>query len=167
MRARLGAVANVHAEHRAHPGLHERVRPAPRAAVAGTDAVEGPTRTHQAGAKVHQLEDARARRGAHQVVRRAGRGRVGMTLFRKKAATRADSRTTCLYYASDVHGSEPCWRKFVGAARFYEPNALIMGGDLVGKAIIPIEHCADGLYRTRFLGEDRTARDATELEALE
>src|SRR5437588_6309475 len=89
-----------------------------------------------------------------------------MTLFRTKPAPRAHSRTTSLYYASDVHGSEPCWRKFVGAAKFYEAHALIMGGDLVGKAIVPIEHCADGMYRTRFLGEDRTARDGAQLEAL-
>jgi Icc-related predicted phosphoesterase len=90
-----------------------------------------------------------------------------MALFRTKAAPRVGAQTASLYYASDLHGSEPCWRKFVGAAKFYGPDALIIGGDLVGKAIVPIEQCADGAYRTRFLGEDRTARGEAALEALE
>jgi uncharacterized protein len=60
-----------------------------------------------------------------------------------------------LYYASDVHGSDQCWRKFLGAGRFYEVNALIMGGDLTGKAVVPVELDADGSFSTEFLGEVR------------
>ena len=48
------------------------------------------------------------------------------------------TQTLELYYASDVHGSDQCWRKFLGAGRFYGVHALIMGGDLTGKAIVPI-----------------------------
>jgi Icc-related predicted phosphoesterase len=66
-----------------------------------------------------------------------------MSLFRSKSRSRSCAGTTSVYYASDVHGSEPCWRKFVGAARFYNSDALIMGGDLIGKAIIPIEICSE------------------------
>jgi Icc-related predicted phosphoesterase len=58
-----------------------------------------------------------------------------------------------LYYASDVHGSDLCWRKFVGARRFYKVDALVMGGDLTGKAVVPIARAADGGYRATFLGE--------------
>jgi uncharacterized protein len=58
-----------------------------------------------------------------------------------------------LYYASDVHGSDLCWRKFVGARRFYKVDALIMGGDLTGKAVVPIACGADGRYHATFLGE--------------
>ena len=43
-----------------------------------------------------------------------------------------------LYYAGDVHGSEKCWRKFLGAARFYEVDTLIMGGDITGKLMVPV-----------------------------
>lgn len=71
-----------------------------------------------------------------------------------------------LYYASDVHGSDLCWRKFLGAARFYGVDALIMGGDLTGKAIVPITARDEGGWRARFLGEERTARDEQELEQL-
>ena len=59
-------------------------------------------------------------------------------VFRKRR--RETENAFALYYASDVHGSDQCWRKFLGAGRFYEVNALMMGGDLTGKAIVPIEH---------------------------
>jgi Icc-related predicted phosphoesterase len=49
-----------------------------------------------------------------------------------------------LYYASDVHGSETCWRKFLNAGAFYKADVLIMGGDIIGKAIAPIETTPDG-----------------------
>jgi uncharacterized protein len=45
---------------------------------------------------------------------------------------------TRVFYATDLHGSEVCWRKFLNAAKFYRANALICGGDMTGKAIIPI-----------------------------
>jgi Icc-related predicted phosphoesterase len=72
--------------------------------------------------------------------------------------------TTDLYYASDVHGSDQCWRKFLGAGRFYEVDALVMGGDLAGKAVVPIEVRPDGSFRATFMGENRsgTTPDARE-----
>lgn len=74
--------------------------------------------------------------------------------------------TVSLYYASDVHGSERCWRKFLGAGRFYGVQALIMGGDLTGKAIVPIETRADGSFTTAFIGETRSGSTPEELEEL-
>lgn len=43
-----------------------------------------------------------------------------------------------IYFATDVHGSEICWKKFINASKFYETDVLILGGDMTGKAIIPI-----------------------------
>jgi len=43
-----------------------------------------------------------------------------------------------LFFATDVHGSEVCWRKFVNSAKHYEVDVLILGGDMTGKAIVPI-----------------------------
>ena len=80
----------------------------------------------------------------------------------KKAA-----QTVSLYYASDIHGSDVCWRKFLNAGRFYGVDAMIMGGDLTGKMVVPIELLADGSFRTQFLGEERkgsTERDLAELQ---
>jgi uncharacterized protein len=75
-------------------------------------------------------------------------------VFRKRRRQGGDA--FALYYASDVHGSDQCWRKFLGAGRFYEVNALIMGGDLTGKAVVPVELGADGSFSTEFLGEIRS-----------
>jgi len=43
-----------------------------------------------------------------------------------------------LFFATDFHGSETCFRKFIAAARFYDCSALFLGGDLAGKALVPI-----------------------------
>ena len=87
--------------------------------------------------------------------------------FRKRAKDRdGATKTLELYYASDVHGSDQCWRKFLGAGRFYGVQALIMGGDLTGKAIVPIERAADGTFSATFLGETRRGKSQLELDQL-
>lgn len=45
---------------------------------------------------------------------------------------------TRLFFATDVHGSERCWLKFVNAAKAYGAQVLVMGGDLTAKSITPI-----------------------------
>jgi Icc-related predicted phosphoesterase len=52
-------------------------------------------------------------------------------LVRRRAGTR-------VFYAADLHGSTPTWRKFVNAAAFYGADVLVFGGDLMGKALVPI-----------------------------
>lgn len=55
-----------------------------------------------------------------------------------------------IFFASDVHGSERCWRKFLNAGRFYRADVLVMGGDIAGKLIIPIVRQSDGTYKATF-----------------
>jgi hypothetical protein len=43
-----------------------------------------------------------------------------------------------VFFATDLHGSEMCWRKFLNAAKFYDCDTLICGGDMTGKAIVPL-----------------------------
>jgi Icc-related predicted phosphoesterase len=88
-----------------------------------------------------------------------------VALFRKRREQPHEPALD-LYYASDVHGADRLWRKFLGAGRFYRCTELIMGGDLIGKAVVPIERRADGTYRARFLGEERVLRDEGELDEL-
>ena len=45
---------------------------------------------------------------------------------------------TRIFFATDVHGSDKCWKKFVAAGGFYKADLSILGGDMTGKAIIPI-----------------------------
>lgn len=43
-----------------------------------------------------------------------------------------------VFFATDIHGSEVCWRKFLNAGSFHKADVLIMGGDMTGKAMVPI-----------------------------
>jgi uncharacterized protein len=56
------------------------------------------------------------------------------------------------FYAADIHGSEVCWRKFLNAGSFYRADVLILGGDIVGKAIVPIEVNASNVGRAELGG---------------
>jgi Icc-related predicted phosphoesterase len=90
-----------------------------------------------------------------------------MGILRRKRSDGADAAPTEeLYYASDVHGSDVCWRKFLGAGRYYGVRSLIMGGDLTGKVIVPVELRPDGSHEATFLREQRVAADEGALEQL-
>jgi Icc-related predicted phosphoesterase len=69
------------------------------------------------------------------------------------------------YYASDIHGSELLWRKFVNAGKFYGAQVLIMGGDIAGKAVVPIVQRNDAYYAPEIAAERPYAED--QLPALE
>jgi Icc-related predicted phosphoesterase len=62
-------------------------------------------------------------------------------------------RPTRIFFAADLHGSQPAFRKFVNAAAFYKCDALVFGGDLMGKALAPIVR-ENGTYRANVQGED-------------
>jgi len=72
-----------------------------------------------------------------------------MAWFRRERGERA---TTRLFFASDLHGSTPAFRKFVNAARVFDVDALVFGGDLMGKALVPILAGPSGTLRAEFQG---------------
>jgi Icc-related predicted phosphoesterase len=80
---------------------------------------------------------------------------------------RQSQSTTRLFYAGDVHGSRLCWKKFVNAGAHYPAEVLVMGGDLTGKALVPIVRGGDGSYSAEVVGERRLARSAEELDQLQ
>lgn len=71
-----------------------------------------------------------------------------------------------IFYASDVHGSDRCWRKFLNSAGFYSADALVLGADLTGKAIVPLVE-GDGTVRAQFLGSEHVLQTPEEVDALE
>lgn len=73
--------------------------------------------------------------------------------------TSSKHRPTRIFFAVDIHGSEPTFRKFVNAARFYQADALVFGGDLMGKAVVPMVRQAGGSHRAFFLGEVHDLED--------
>ncbi|MFQ5819173.1 MAG: metallophosphoesterase [Candidatus Heimdallarchaeota archaeon] len=70
-----------------------------------------------------------------------------------------------IFFVTDLHGSDRCFRKLLNAADAYKAKILICGGDLTGKQIIPIME-QDGKYFARFLGEELTLTSQTELDTL-
>jgi Icc-related predicted phosphoesterase len=61
---------------------------------------------------------------------------------------------TTLYFATDVHGSDICWKKFINAAKFYDADIIILGGDMTGKAIVPIIHQGGETYKSVLLEQE-------------
>jgi Icc-related predicted phosphoesterase len=69
-----------------------------------------------------------------------------------------------LFFATDVHGSDRCFRKFLNAADAYDANVLVLGGDVAGKAIVPIRRNGDTIS-AEFRGDPLTL-PASEKEKL-
>jgi Icc-related predicted phosphoesterase len=57
-----------------------------------------------------------------------------------------------IYFATDIHGSEVCLKKFLNAAKFYGCDTIIMGGDITGKMIVPIVDRGQGLHTANLYG---------------
>jgi uncharacterized protein len=47
-------------------------------------------------------------------------------------------RALRIFFATDFHGSDVCFRKFLAAAKVYEADVLILGGDFAGKGLVPV-----------------------------
>ena len=71
-----------------------------------------------------------------------------------------------LYYATDVHGSEICWKKFISAGKFYEVDTLILGGDMTGKAIVPIIAQGNDKYKVTLLEQETILNGGEEVEKM-
>jgi Icc-related predicted phosphoesterase len=79
----------------------------------------------------------------------------------------AKARRTVLYFASDLHGSEKCFRKFLNAGRAYRADLLVLGGDMAGKAIQAVVAAGAGRYRCTFRGTSYEVAEGEELTGLE
>jgi Icc-related predicted phosphoesterase len=81
-------------------------------------------------------------------------------MFKRRAQRASARKGKRIFFATDIHGSDRCFRKFVNAGRFYGVDYLILGGDITGKSLVPIERTARG-FSARFndhqyldIGED-------------
>jgi Icc-related predicted phosphoesterase len=61
---------------------------------------------------------------------------------------------TKIFFATDIHGSDICWSKFLNAGKFYEADVLILGGDMTGKAVVPIVHQGGNNYKVTLLEQE-------------
>jgi len=72
-----------------------------------------------------------------------------------------------IYYASDIHGSGLLWRKFLNAGPFYNVDMLLMGGDVCGKAAVPIVDRGNDTWESTFMGRHLVLQTAEQVKALE
>ena len=69
---------------------------------------------------------------------------------------------TRFFAASDVHGSNLCFRKFVNAGKFYGAEVLILGGDVTGKTMVPIVRLEGGGFKFNDGGDSAQVLESEE-----
>jgi uncharacterized protein len=70
-----------------------------------------------------------------------------------------------IFFATDIHGSEVCWRKFLNSAAFYKADLVVLGGDVTGKAMVPIV-AHPGYWQVTYRGEGQRLESKEALDAM-
>ena len=73
---------------------------------------------------------------------------------------------TTIFFATDVHGSDICWKKFISGGKFYKAEVLILGGDMTGKAIVPIIHQGGETWKAVLLQQDFMLNGQAEVDDM-
>src|SRR2546427_12907127 len=71
---------------------------------------------------------------------------------------------TRLLFASDFHGNETVWRKFLNSAKIFNCNVLLCGGDMTGKVMVPIIRHTDGTYTATLMERRYRIRESDLLD---
>jgi Icc-related predicted phosphoesterase len=74
---------------------------------------------------------------------------------------------TRIFFATDIHGSDICWKKFLNAGKFYKADVLILGGDMTGKALVPITKQPDGSLKATLLQQEFILKNEDEARDME
>ncbi|BFH73993.1 metallophosphoesterase [Sulfurisphaera javensis] len=71
-----------------------------------------------------------------------------MGLFKRKQPEGVDNKKSQLkiLFTSDLHASDVAFRKFLNVGKMIKADVMIIGGDLAGKALIPIIDIGNGKY---------------------
>jgi Icc-related predicted phosphoesterase len=72
-----------------------------------------------------------------------------------------------LFFATDIHGSETCWRKFLNSGGHYQADAIVLGGDMTGKALVPVIDDGGGRWHATLLENRETLEGEDEVRAFE
>jgi uncharacterized protein len=71
-----------------------------------------------------------------------------------------------IFFATDIHGSEVCWRKFLNSAAFYKADMVVLGGDVTGKVMVPII-AYPGHWQVTLGGQAQRLETQQELEEVQ
>jgi uncharacterized protein len=72
-----------------------------------------------------------------------------------------------IFFCTDVHGSDICFKKFINAGKFYKSDVVILGGDTTGKMIVFLVDQEDGTYMSTYSGKEEVFKDGAEVEEHE
>lgn len=78
-----------------------------------------------------------------------------------------EKKFTTIFYATDIHGSEITFRKFLSAGKYYEADVVMLCGDLTGKMLVPLVKGSDGIHTSRLFGQEQKAGTEQELNKIE
>jgi uncharacterized protein len=93
--------------------------------------------------------------------------KLGSRLFSIPSNAKQPGETR-LFFVSDIHGSNVCFKLFLNAGKFYNADVLIVGGDVTGKRVVPIFPTRNGQHVVEdYKGETLTLSSANELRAFE
>ena len=77
------------------------------------------------------------------------------------------SNFTRILFATDVHGSDPVWKKFIRGADRYKTNVLIIGGDITGKNVVAVTEHPEGTFSAEFQEQKHIMKNKEELAHFE
>jgi len=84
-----------------------------------------------------------------------------------KNKTNLGKNITTIFFATDIHGSEICFKKFINSGDYYKADVIILGGDVTFKAIIPIIKHSDNSYDYNIFGKNKIIKNQKELIYVE
>ena len=68
-----------------------------------------------------------------------------------------------IFFATDIHGSNVCFRKFLNALPIYGADVAILLGDLTGKVMVPVVEGPKGRWQTNLIGNNIVVESPEEL----
>ncbi len=68
-----------------------------------------------------------------------------------------------LFFVTDVHGSNVCYRKFLNALPIYGVDVAVMLGDLTGKVLVPLVEKGNDAWECTLMGQHRDIASKEEL----
>ena len=71
-----------------------------------------------------------------------------------------------LFYVTDIHGSNICYRKFLNALPIYGVDVAVLNGDLLGKVLIPLVQKSGGGRECHLMGNYTEMSTADEVAAV-
>jgi Icc-related predicted phosphoesterase len=74
---------------------------------------------------------------------------------------------TRIFFATDVHGSDPAWKKFIRGAQRYKADVCIIGGDITGKNVVAVTENPDGTFSAEFQEQNRIMKNREELKRFD